>query len=430
MVVFLTDGLPSSGVTKDDEIKSNIQKSNGDQIPVFTIAFGADTDISLLQEIASQNDAISKRIYEGSDAALQLEDFYAQISSPLLSNLKFEYVGGLLDNSSVSDSSVNTFFKGAEFIVTGKLSQDEGEGEMALNVTGYGKDGLYHKEIEICLRPDNSPEVNSTVEAETSGELDSSIFFPLECILPRVYPKSEAQSFLQKLFAFQHIRQTLKNRDLEQIEEKKQKLESAALELSLENNFVTDLTSLVVIKPDEEPKVNKLVDNSDNRNSVQYKTASFSPIKLGIQPLSLSFNSPALNSPPVPTSAQYDQYDAYDTAYDTASFLESSSQPRLPPTVEEPEECNNGTLSLYSKTYNRGQMVEMEDSVADLNMDKFDNKAVSALLTGDCCWEIYADVNYTGEFITLKPGKEYSSVTSLGKLFRDVESVKKTMFVC
>merc|ERR1711994_411969 len=120
----------------------------------------------------------------------------------------------------------------------------------------------------------------------TSGELDSSIFFPLECILPRVYPKSEAQSFLQKLFAFQHIRQTLKKRDLEQIEEKKQKLESAALELSLENNFVTDLTSLVVIKPDEEPKVNKFVDNSgfQNRHSVQFKTASFSPH--GIQPLS------------------------------------------------------------------------------------------------------------------------------------------------
>merc|ERR1712038_1929660 len=178
MVIFLTDGLPSSGVTNDEEIKSNIQKSNEDQIPVFTIAFGADTDIGLLQDIASQNSAISKRIYEGSDAALQLEDFYAQISSPLLSKLKFEYVGGLVENSSVSDSSVNTFFKGAEFIITGKLSQDEGE--MALNVTGYGKDGLYQQEIDICLRPYDSLEVNSTEEAESSGEVD--FFFPSDCL--------------------------------------------------------------------------------------------------------------------------------------------------------------------------------------------------------------------------------------------------------
>merc|ERR1711953_1556495 len=436
MVVFLTDGLPSSGVTKDDEIKSNIQKSNGDQIPVFTIAFGADTDISLLQEIASQNDAISKRIYEGSDAALQLEDFYAQISSPLLSNLKFEYVGGLLDNSSVSDSSVNTFFKGAEFIVTGKLSQDEEEGEMALNVTGYGKDGLYHKEIEICLRPDNSPEVNSTVEAETSGELDSSIFFPLECILPRVYPKSEAQSFLQKLFAFQHIKQVLKKRDTEQIEEKKQNLTATALELSLKNNFVTDLTSLVVIKPDEEPKVNKFVDNSGFRQSVNYKTASFSPGScfgrcFGIQPLSLSFSTPQAQAPPVaPVAASYDQYDySYDA--EDESFLESfnGGGPREPAT-EAPLECSNGTLSLYSKTYNRGEVVELTESVADLKAEMFDNKAGTALITGDCCWEIYAEANYTGEVLTLKPGEKYDSVTSLGKLFRDVESVKKAIFVC
>merc|ERR1719410_2615461 len=227
MVIFLTDGLPSSGVTNDEEIKSNIQKSNEDQIPVFTIAFGADTDIGLLQDIASQNSAISKRIYEGSDAALQLEDFYTQISSPLLSKLKFEYVGGLVDNSSVSDSSVNTFFRGTEFIISGKLSQDQGE--MALNVTGYGKDGLYHKEVGVCLRPADTLEVDSSDSdeetPESSGELDDSLVtFPLQCLQPRVYPKSGAQSFLQKLFAFQHIKQVLKKRDLERTEEEKKKL--------------------------------------------------------------------------------------------------------------------------------------------------------------------------------------------------------------
>jgi len=339
-----------------------------------------------------------------------------------------------VDNSSVSDTSVNTFFRGAEFIITGKLSQEEGE--MALNVTGYGKDGLYHKEIDICLRP-RSLEVDSAEEAESSGEIedsDSSVSFPHPCLQPRVYPKSEAQSFLQKLFAFQHIRQVLKKRDLEQIEEEKQKLTTTALELSLKNNFVTDLTSLVVIKPDETPKVNKFVDNSgfQNRHSVQYsstRTASFSPGSFGIQPLSLSFASPPRLAPPIQAvSVDYDiAYDAYDD-----SFLESSNagRPRQPPTTEAPVECNNGTLSLYSKTYNRGQMMEVTESVADLSTENFDNKAVSALLTGDCCWEIYAAVNYTGEFITLNPYEKYSSVTSLGNLFRDVESVKKAIFVC
>merc|ERR1711953_560590 len=437
MVIFLTDGLPSSGVTNDDEIKSNIQESNGDQIPVFTIAFGADTDIGLLQDIASQNNAISKRIYEGSDAALQLEDFYAQISSPLLSKLKFEYVGGLVDNSSVSETSVNTFFRGSEFIITGKLTQDDGE--MALNVTGYGKDGLYHKEVGVCLRPAATLEVDSSDSTEetpeSSGELDDSLVtFPLQCLQPRVYPKSEAQSFLQKLFAFQHIKQVLKKRDLEQTEEEKKKLTTTALDLALENNFVTDLTSLVVIKPDEPALVNKFVDNSgfQNRHSVQYKTTSF-----GIQPLSLSFASPGVNNRVQQSaSVAYDQYD-YAYAYDMNSasnfHQESFNAGSLNSTEMEemdvPEECN-GTLILYSKTYNRGEMVELTESVAELRTEKFENKAVSALLTGNCCWEVFADGNYTGESITLNPDTKYDSVTSLGKLFRNVESVEKAMFVC
>merc|ERR1712232_1213537 len=251
LVVFLTDGL---GSTSADVIKTNIKTKNRDLgVPVFTVAFGADTDLSLIQSIASQNNAFSKRIYEGSDAALQLEDFYAQISSPVLSNLNVEYVGGI-DESSISLAERNTFFRGGEFIVSGKLSTLAGPPNIIVKISGLGKAlQPYNREFDICLRV-------STPVAHHSPQ----------CLQPRVYPKSEAQSFLQKLFAFQHIKQVLKKRDLELIEEEKQKLTTTALELSLKNNFVTDLTSLVVIKPDEEPKVNKFVDNSgfQNRHSV------------------------------------------------------------------------------------------------------------------------------------------------------------------
>merc|ERR1712088_297139 len=117
MIVFLTDGL---GSLPSDVLKSNIKTKNRDlQVPVFTVAFGADTDLSLLQSISSQNNGFSKRIYEGSDAALQLEHFYAQISSPLLSNLKIQYTGGIQE---ASNTELNTFFRGGEFIVSGKLS--------------------------------------------------------------------------------------------------------------------------------------------------------------------------------------------------------------------------------------------------------------------------------------------------------------------
>merc|ERR1712154_225056 len=46
--------------------------------------------------------------------------------------------------------------------------------------------------------------------------------------------------------------------DIAETEGEKTVLEEKARELSLENNFVTDVTSLVVLKPDQEPEVTKL----------------------------------------------------------------------------------------------------------------------------------------------------------------------------
>merc|ERR1712038_2142630 len=230
LIVFLTDGL---GSTSSDVIKANIKTKNRDlQVPVFTVAFGADTDISLLQSIASQNNAFSKRIYEGSVAALQLEDFYAQISSPVLSNLEFEYVGGV-EEDSTSDRELNTFFRGGEFIVSGKLSTLAEQPSIGVKISGLGKAGLpYLREFDIC--------------PETGTSRDSHL-----CLQPRVYPKSETQSFLQKLFAFQHIKQILKEVEIAETEEEESELKEEATELSLENNLVTDVTSLVVVRPDQ-----------------------------------------------------------------------------------------------------------------------------------------------------------------------------------
>ena len=80
MVVFMTDGEPTSGETSKTTIKSNIVKANQPQIPLYCIAFGRDADFKLMKEISEEADSWAKMIYEGGDAAIQLENFFAQIS--------------------------------------------------------------------------------------------------------------------------------------------------------------------------------------------------------------------------------------------------------------------------------------------------------------------------------------------------------------
>merc|ERR1712137_1182573 len=82
---------------------------------------------------------------------------------------------------------------------------------------------------------------------------------------PPVYPKSESQNFLKKLYAFTNIKQLLNKIKVTSDEAEQAALEERAVSLALENNLVTDLTSLVVVKPDAEPVINQLTTDNARR---------------------------------------------------------------------------------------------------------------------------------------------------------------------
>merc|ERR1712066_369488 len=234
MLVFLSDGEATEGETSGKAIKENVAEANSEtELPIFSVAFGSGADYDLLKEISLAADSFAKRVYEGSDAALQLENFYAETSSPVVTNLKFDYVGGLVDNSSLSNGEVRTLFKGDQYVVVGKLLS-EASGTFTVRVTADKTGAKYLDDIVIdpCLR---QPKI---VEDSSSP----SVIDHFDCIRPIPdVKKSKAQEFLQSLHAFLNIQQLLK---------KDKKAE--ALALALENHFVTPVTSLVVVRPDEE----------------------------------------------------------------------------------------------------------------------------------------------------------------------------------
>merc|ERR1711963_1084834 len=123
-IVFLTDGEPTVGVTASSEIKKNINAKNRElDVPIFGLAFGVDPDFALVKDIAVESGAFARRIYETSDAAIQLEDFHSRISSPLLYDVEFKYVGGSFsDQTSLNVSK--TFYKGGEYVIAGKINDD------------------------------------------------------------------------------------------------------------------------------------------------------------------------------------------------------------------------------------------------------------------------------------------------------------------
>merc|ERR1711936_1059488 len=451
MLIFLSDGEATEGET-------NVATANSDsQLPIFSVAFGSGADFDLLKEISLAADSFAKRVYEGSDAALQLENFYAEISSPVVTNLKFDYVGDMVDNSSLSNGEVRTLFKGDQYVVVGKLLS-EASGPLTVRVTADKTGAKYLDDIVIdpCLR---QPKI---VEDSSSP----SVIESFDCIQPIPdVQKSKAQEFLQSLHAFLNIQQLLK---------KDKKAE--ALTLALENHFVTPVTSLVVVRPDEEDTLAD-VDNPTNDffdYPVAYAAsfASFaSPPRAAPQPGVFtsrvsysgpsdrfvsksspsvvplkSYSAPVPKLAPQPAMAYYDDmgFESFSYSdldyYDDQSALAAIPTNRLktqatstttsPPTISalstttsQPEVCK---LTLFSKTYNRGDEITLLDDSDDLG--SFSDIAISAQVEGLCCWQLFGDVDFAGSTTWLRPGETYKGTDSFGrKLFRDVSSVKRVL---
>jgi hypothetical protein len=262
---------------------------------------------------------------------------------------------------------------------------------------------------------------------------------------------------MQKLHAFVNIKQLLKQDEAELSGGEAPR--TKALRLALANNFVTELTSLVVVAKQE-------VTIASLENTASSSSSRYSPslaYSFPTQPRSAgmgrrSYNKKVAHSFPAksaptysgisahslsPQSAMsngwfYSQSNMYSNSNsDIAHGLIPSSRgrnthpfqggrmragPRTTTTM--PPLCS-GSISLYSKTYHRGASVSLVEDTEDLGLLRFADKLVSLSVEGDCCWEVFTGIAYSGDSKYFTSSGTFSSTTSVGNLFRNAKSVKK-----
>ncbi|XP_076118866.1 inter-alpha-trypsin inhibitor heavy chain H3-like [Alosa pseudoharengus] len=73
ILILLTDGDPTSGETRPERIQSNVREAIGKRFPLYCLGFGFDVNFEFLQKMAQENSGVARRIYQDSDAALQLK---------------------------------------------------------------------------------------------------------------------------------------------------------------------------------------------------------------------------------------------------------------------------------------------------------------------------------------------------------------------
>ncbi|XP_012521101.1 PREDICTED: inter-alpha-trypsin inhibitor heavy chain H4 isoform X8 [Propithecus coquereli] len=259
LIILLTDGDPTEGEINPARIQENVREAIGGRYNVFCLGFGFHVSYAFLEKLALDNGGLARRIYEDSDSALQLQDFYQEVANPLLTAVAFEYPSNAVEE--VTRENFQLFFKGSEMVVAGKL-RDQSPDVLSAKVSGQTHTQNITFQTEASV-------------AEQEGEFRS--------------PKYIFHNFMERLWAYLTIQQLLEQ-SVSASDAERQALETRALNLSLHYSFVTPLTSMVVTKPEgqEQSQVAEKPTEDENRHKNVHSA--------GVSGIPPSFGFPVLSS--------------------------------------------------------------------------------------------------------------------------------------
>uniref|UniRef100_A0A671VC43 Inter-alpha-trypsin inhibitor heavy chain H3 n=1 Tax=Sparus aurata TaxID=8175 RepID=A0A671VC43_SPAAU len=212
MILLLTDGNPDGGEHASlPVIQKNVRTATGGNMTVFCLGFGNDVDYPFLDVMSRENKGLARRIFEGSDATVQLQGFYEEVSSPLLLEVDLRYPDNAVDF--LTTNHFNQLFNGSEIVVAGRLTDNDLD-NFLVEVYGQG-----------------------------ASAVDWDVIYPGEEYI--------FGDFTERLWAYLTIQQLLDKSKTGATDEKANAT-AKALDMALLYSFVTPLTSMVVTKPKTE----------------------------------------------------------------------------------------------------------------------------------------------------------------------------------
>jgi len=130
-ILFLTDGLPTVGITDTASILNDIRKGNVNKSRMFVFGVGNDVNTELLDRISLENRGTSVYVGENENLEVAISSYYEKISTPVLSDLHIDFEGIKIRDS--YPRILPDLFKGSQMILIGKYT---GEGPIKVTLSG------------------------------------------------------------------------------------------------------------------------------------------------------------------------------------------------------------------------------------------------------------------------------------------------------
>lgn len=166
-VVFLTDGMPTAGETKETQIVLNAKERNTVRTRLFSMGVGYDVNSRLLDKLARSGFGQSEYVRPNEDIEVQVAKLYNRIGAPAMTDLGIKVdVEGLTAEQGTAVNRVYPrdaydLFAGDQLVIVGRYKKP---GAAKIVVSGKEEGGVKSFDFPAQLTEKSSDETYAFVE--------------------------------------------------------------------------------------------------------------------------------------------------------------------------------------------------------------------------------------------------------------------------
>ncbi len=130
-IVFLTDGLPTEGVTEVKQILQNVKATGKNFIRIFSFGMGYDVNTFLLDKLSLDFHGSANYVKPGENIEKEVSGFFAKISQPVLTDLQIDFGEGEVYD--IYPTQLPDIFRGQRVTLFGRYRKP---GKAEITLTG------------------------------------------------------------------------------------------------------------------------------------------------------------------------------------------------------------------------------------------------------------------------------------------------------
>ena len=131
IIVFLTDGCPTAGVTNESRILYNVAQANRNQSRIFVFGVGRDVNFRLLHKMAADNGGTRNHVKPNDDIEIAVSSLFRKMNEPVLVDVTLDF--GQVIVKELAPRNLPDMFREEQLTLLGRY---ESHGDTVLKLQG------------------------------------------------------------------------------------------------------------------------------------------------------------------------------------------------------------------------------------------------------------------------------------------------------